>query len=158
MPEISHGDGSAECRLHAQDGCPKVPKESSMKCVSLILLILAGSANGQALKPVPAINEVDWRSSPLDLNLRGLNGERFRFRCPPGKVSESQVVGSGPYADGSSICPAAVHAGVLSAANGGVVTIEIRPGASGFVGSLAHYVQSVSYDAFWSGTFIVIKS
>src|SRR5579872_146093 len=27
--------------------------------------------------PAPAIHEIDWRTSPLDLNLRGQNGERF---------------------------------------------------------------------------------
>ena len=53
-------------------------------CV-LLLLVAAGTALAQPLAPVPAVHDIDWRSSPLDLNLRGLNGERFRFRCPPGK-------------------------------------------------------------------------
>ncbi len=122
----------------------------------VVLLILVAGASGQVPGPAPQIHDVDWRSSPLDLNLRGLDGERFRFRCPPGKPAAGQVVGSGPYADGSSICAAAVHAGALHAASGGVVMIEIRPGASHFVGSLAHFVQSQSYDAFWSGSFLVI--
>ena len=69
--------------------------------------------------PAPAVHEVDWRTSPLDLNLRGFNGERFRFRCPPGKAVPGQVIGSGPYTDGSSICAAGVHAGVIGAAGGG---------------------------------------
>jgi hypothetical protein len=108
--------------------------------------------------PAPATHEIDWRSTPLDLNLRGLNGERFRFRCPPGTPRPGQVTGSGPYTDGSSICAAGVHAGVIRAALGGVVTIEVRPGEPRYAGSLGHFVQSESYNAFWSGSFLVIAA
>jgi len=100
--------------------------------------------------------EIDWRSSPLDLNLRGLNGERFRFRCPPGKPAPGQVLGSGPYTDGSSICAAAVHAGVIHASGGGTVTIEVRPGQSHYAASLSHYIQSQAYEPYWSGSFLIV--
>jgi hypothetical protein len=108
--------------------------------------------------PSPAVQDIDWRTSPLDLNLRGFNGERFRFRCPPGKAAPGQVVGSSPYTDGSSICGAAAHAGVIRAASGGLVTIEMRPGETHYQASLSHYVQSEAYDQFWSGSFLVIAS
>jgi hypothetical protein len=88
--------------------------------------------------PLPAVHELDWRTSPLDLNLRGLNGERFRFRCPAGKPAPGQVIGSGPYTDGSSICAAAVHAGAIRAATGGLVTIEVRPGEAHYKIGRAH--------------------
>ena len=106
--------------------------------------------------PAPAVHDIDWGTSPLDLNLRGFNGERFRFRCPPGKAAPGQVIGSGPYTDGSSICAAAVHAGAIRAASGGLVTIEMRPGEAHYYASLSHYVQSLNYDRFWSGSFLVI--
>jgi hypothetical protein len=67
------------------------------------------------------------------------------------------VIGSGPYSDGSSICAAAVHAGTLHAANGGVVIIELRPGQAHYSGSLSHYVQSESYEPYWSGSFLVVN-
>lgn len=111
---------------------------------------------GGALAPAPAVHEIDWRSSPLDLNLRGLDGERFRFHCAPGKPLPGQVLGSGPYTDGSSICAAGVHAGVIRAASGGFVTIELRPGQKHYLGSLRHYVQSESYEPYWSGSFLVV--
>lgn len=123
------------------------------------LLVRLASAPALAtgtIAPAPAVHEVDWRSSPLDLNLRGLNGERFRFHCPPGKALPGQVVGSGPYTDGSSICAAAVHAGVIRTASGGFVTIELRPGQTHYVGSLRNYVQSEDYEPYWSGSFLVI--
>jgi hypothetical protein len=112
---------------------------------------------GAAQAPTPVL-EIDWRTSPLDLNLRGLNGERFRFHCPPGKAAPGTVTGSGVYTDASSICAAAVHAGVLHAADGGPVVIEVRPGESHYAGSVEHYVPSESYNAFWSGSFLIIAA
>ncbi len=123
-----------------------------MLCLSLTAWE-AGTAQAST-----AVLEIDWRTSPLDLNLRGLNGERFRFHCPPGKPAPSTVIGSGLYTDASSICAAAVHAGVLRAADGGLVAIEVRPGESHYPGSLEHYIRSESYDAFWSGSFLIIAA
>ena len=123
-----------------------------------VLMSLAGvlaPASG-TLAPAPVVHEIDWRTSPLDLNLRGLNGGRLRFHCPPGKPLAGQVLGSGPYTDGSSICAAAAHAGVIRAASGGLVTIELRPGQRHYVGSLHHYVQSEDYEPFWGGSFLVV--
>jgi LCCL domain-containing protein len=133
------------------------PGRLGLLCRLLTPLISAAALATATLAPAPAVHEVDWRTSPLDLNLRGFNGERFRFRCPPGKPVPGQVIGSGPYADGSSICAAAVHAGVLRAASGGLVTIEVRPGQTHYVGSVSHYVQSEDYEQFWSGSFLVIS-
>jgi len=128
----------------------------ALLCALLALGLPAAALTSATLAPAPTVHEVDWRTSPLDLNLRGLNGERFRFHCPPGKPAPGQVIGSGPYTDGSSICAAAVHAGVIRAASGGLVTIEVRPGQTHYLGSASHYVQSEDYEQFWSGSFLVI--
>jgi len=131
--------------------------QARLLCGLLAAAVPIGAALASAaLTPAPAVHEVDWRTSPLDLNLRGFNGERFRFHCPPGKPAPGQVIGSGPYTDGSSICAAAVHAGAMRAASGGLVTIELRPGQTHYVGSVSHYVPSESYEPFWSGSFLVI--
>jgi hypothetical protein len=128
--------------------------------VSILVIgaIFGLPAVAATLTPVPAVHEIDWRTSPLDLNLRGLNGERFRFHCPSGKAKPGQVVGKGPYTDGSSICAAAVHAGVIRAASGGLVTIELRPGEAQYEASWSHFIQSESYERFWSGSFLVIAA
>ena len=123
-----------------------------------LALVCGASLAAATPAPAPAVHEVDWRTSPLDLNLRGLNGERFRFRCPPGKAVSGQVIGSGPYTDGSSICAAAVHAGAIRAASGGFVTIEVRPGEAHYDATFMHYVQSEAYDRFWSGSFLVVAT
>lgn len=125
-------------------------------CVPLAATLPWLSVSAATLAPAPVVHEIDWRTSPLDLNLRGLNGERFRFKCPPGKAVPGQVIGNGLYTDGSAICAAAVHAGVIRAASGGLVTIEVRPGEPHYEASWSHYVQSGSYDAPWSGSFVVL--
>lgn len=99
---------------------------------------------------------LDWQTSPLDLDLRGMNGERYEFLCPPGKPQPSRVVGDGIYTDDSSICTAAVHAGVIYPKEGGSVAIEIRRGQEKYAGADRNYVQSNSYAGPWSGSFVVI--
>lgn len=101
---------------------------------------------------------IDWQTSPLDLDLRGMNGERYAFRCPPGKPAPSRVTGSGPYTDDSSICTAAVHAGLLHGKNGGEVVVEIRPGQSSYAGSEQNFVKSADSDRAWSGSFLVLRN
>lgn len=129
---------------------------AGLLCRLLLALTSVAALASTSLTPAPAVHEVDWRASPLDLNLRGFNGERFRFHCPPGKPAPGQVIGSGPYTDASSMCAAAAHAGVIRAASGGFVTIEMRPGQTHYVGSISHYVQSEEFNEFWSGSFLVI--
>ncbi|HEX3429657.1 MAG TPA: LCCL domain-containing protein [Rhizomicrobium sp.] len=114
-----------------------------------------------ALVPMPAAVakpplSIDWRTSPLDLDLRGMNGARYHFLCPPGKPLESLLTGSGPFTDASSICSAAAQRGVIQATAGGPVTIEIRPGLSGYTGSMRNFIRSNSYAARWEGSFVVI--
>jgi hypothetical protein len=124
--------------------------------VAIALNLLFG-VTGWAASAPHSVSQIDWRTSPLDLNLRGLNGERFRFLCPPGKAPAGQPVGSGPYTDGSSICAAAAHAGVLHPSAGGNVLIEIRAGQTHFAGSLSNYIQSSGYEAYWNGSFVVVR-
>jgi len=52
---------------------------------------------------------------------------------------------------------AGVHAGVLRAATGGVVTVEVRPGRRHFRESTRHYVHALAYDGFWGGSFVVLR-
>lgn len=124
-----------------------------------VAVLAAATALAWALLSAPAsageVRDIDWRTSPLDLNLRGLNGERFRFLCPPGKVAPGLVVGTRLYADNSAICAAAAHAGVLRPSVGGLVGIEICPGSSRYRGSNHHFVMSGAYDGPWGGSFIV---
>lgn len=74
-------------------------------------------------------------------------GEHFTYYCPPfdsskGYIEGSNLYGTDLYSDDSGICGAAVHAGVITPASGGVVTIEIRPSPGTYTGSTRNGVTS----------------
>jgi hypothetical protein len=79
------------------------------------------SETGESDEIVP----IAWDTSAS--SFKGDPGRTYKFECPKGG-SVSAVYGSDVYADFSSICTAAVHAGIINLANGGEVTVEYRPG------------------------------
>jgi hypothetical protein len=126
--------------------------------IALAALAAAPVAGAQGAGWMRAAVPIDWQTSPLDLDLRGMNGERYAFACPAGKPQPARVTGSGPYTDDSSICTAAVHAGALHARDGGFVTIEIRPGEARYAGSERHYIHTSGTTGAWSGSFVVLDA
>lgn len=83
---------------------------------------------------------------------RGKVGERVTYECEPAGVVGS-VWGSNPYTDDSSVCTAAVHAGLIQIGAGGRVEIEIAAGSAQYLGTEANGVKSASYGAF-EGSFV----
>jgi hypothetical protein len=79
-------------------------------------------------------------------------GARFAYTCPANGEPGS-VWGTGVYTDDSSVCTAAVHAGLITLAGGGSVTIEMRAGESSYSGSTRNGITSSSYGA-WVGSYV----
>jgi hypothetical protein len=94
--------------------------------------------------------QANWGTNAV--SHRGENGQRFSYSCPPGGAP-GNVWGTDVYTDDSSICTAAVHAGLITLANGGTVTIEMRPGQSSYAASRRNGVGSSSYGE-WSGSYV----
>lgn len=128
-----------------------------MRALIALTLIasLAVCQRPHAAAPFPVI---DWRTSPLDLNLRGMNGKAYPFRCPAGKPVPESVTGSGVYTDASSICAAATHAGAIDAQRGGPVMIQILPGEGDYRGSTQNFIRSADYAHTWGGSFAVLSA
>ncbi len=82
---------------------------------------------------------------------RGQNGTNIAYTCPKAGILGS-VYGTGVYTDDSSVCSAAVHAGLITLAAGGKVTIKILPGRASYLGSTRHGVTSSSWGAY-SGSY-----
>lgn len=116
---------------------------------SILLLIIQLTTYGQQ-----GIIQGSW-TTQAD-TYRGRNGERFTFQFPPGGTISGRLWGTNLYTDDGSIATAAVHAGYITAADGGTVTIEIKPGAASYQGSVQHGVTSKDYGTF-SGSFIIIS-
>ena len=87
---------------------------------------------------------------------RGKTGEQVEVDCAPGGPIGA-VWGTDTYTDDSSICTAAVHAGVITVAKGGKVTIEIADGRSSYEGSAANGVTSTDYGPF-AGSFTFVET
>lgn len=104
--------------------------------------------------PTPA-GTTALRWSDDATQFRGRDGERVGVFCPPGGTA-SAVWGSGTYTDDSSICTAAVHAGLATFDEGGAFTLDVMPGRRRYRGSSAHGVTTLDFAAF-PGSFALTR-
>ncbi len=101
------------------------------------------------------VTQINWRSNAVDY--REQIGTEFRFGCPElGLGSFTRVWGTDVYTTDSSICSAAVHAGMITDA-GGAVAIQIVDGRSVYDASERHGVSSLNYGP-WNTSFIFIEA
>lgn len=70
--------------------------------------------------------------------------------CKASQTRIGSVWGTVDYTDDSSICRAAVHAGVISA-SGGTIRITIRTGLNSYRGSSAHGIKSSHWKKYPRG-------
>ena len=94
---------------------------------------------------------VEWNENAPQY--RGQTARRVTVICPPGGTP-SAVYGTGVYADNSSVCGAATHAGVIGTTSGGVVNLVIAAGMSAYQGSTQNGVTSQQSGPF-AGSFSV---
>lgn len=103
-------------------------------------------------EPADDVDETDvpeWRRTAVPY--RGDIGETVDFECTP-DGEPFTVWGTNIYTDDSSVCTAAVHAGLITFEDGGTVTVQIGEGEDGYIGSLANDVESFDYGS-WGGSF-----
>ncbi len=75
-------------------------------------------------------------------------GQRFTAKCKPANVDDlnETVFGTDTYPSNNSICVAAVHAGLIDR-DGGVVTVQLNPGAAEYAGSSRNGIDTESLPA-----------
>jgi hypothetical protein len=99
----------------------------------------------EELKPTPDnkdtedITPIAWETTAS--GFKGEQGQTYKFRCPE-KGTVYSIYGSDVYTDYSSICIAAVHAGLFTLEQGGVITIEYRPGRSTYGSTVRNGIKS----------------
>ena len=124
---------------------------------ALVLAVPLAAARVEPSAPEQARRAVDdatWEATAVAY--RGRNGERFVYTCPSYGTART-VWGTDVYTDDSSVCTAAVHAGRITLAGGGTVTIEIRSGQQSYPGSARNGVTSSSWGS-WVGSFVVVEA
>ena len=119
-------------------------------CAGAVLLVVIIAAAGFGRAPQQTIT---WETRADSLG--GQNGQQFSLVCPGNGTLSSRVWGTDVYTDDSSICTAAVHAGLITAGSGGLVVIELRPGLRAYSSSARNGVTSRSYEA-WRASFAFV--
>jgi hypothetical protein len=102
----------------------------------------------------PGIGEGGKTWSDNATRFRTWIGARFAYTCPP-NGTPGNVWGTDVYTDDSSVCTAAVHAGLITLARGGRVVIEMRGGQDSYRGTKRNGIESQSYPA-WPTSFVII--
>jgi hypothetical protein len=118
---------------------------------SYVFVGTAGPSPTPTPTPVPSSGTIPWNKHVTDL--RGQNNRTFRFTCPANGSLAASIWGTDTYTDDSAVCVAAVHRGLITAASGGTVTIEIRPGLENYRGTTRYGVTSRGYGS-WSGSYV----
>ncbi len=145
--------GTLTLRIESPDRLVKI--SSSMAYGESVWTRIGGSTASPSptAPPAGAATPASWGSQADPW--RGQNGRRETLACPGGGPTGGRLWGTDTYTDDSSICLAAAHAGLITAAAGGTVTIEIRPGQPSYTGSTRNGVTSNGYGA-WGGSFAFV--
>ena len=115
---------------------------STLACVAS--LVIAAPLRAQQLQL-----RAEWGANVTEY--RGQIGRRVTVVCPAdGKVGN--VYGTNTYTDDSSVCTAAVHAGVITLREGGVVTMVVGPGLRAYEASTKNGIESRRFGP-WQGSF-----
>ena len=91
------------------------------------------------------VTPIDWDTSPG--GFKGEIGQTFKFRCPEDGTAHT-IYGSDVYTIDSSICTAAVHAGIITLEGGGDVTVEIRPGRQLYGSTTRNGIKSSTWGPY----------
>lgn len=121
-------------------------------------VVMGGAPTAIALDLLPAPAELP-ETTPIETISWSFTANRYRdrlgdevsFFCPPNGAA-NRVWGSDVYADQSSICTAAVHAGLITLDEGGAIAIRIHPGQDTYRGSTQNEITSGDFGQ-WPGSF-----
>lgn len=103
---------------------------------------------------VEPVEEISWSDTARQFSANV--DQDFRLRCPEGGTI-GNIYGTDIYTSGSSICSAAVHAGIINAKDGGIVKIRSLGSQDFFNGTARNGVTSGRYGSD-GGSFTFIDS
>jgi len=114
-------------------------------------LALASIGPAQATQDVSEeIPVIEWDTTLVTFQFDNdkFIGQRFTAKCRPANVDDisETVYGTDIYPSNNSICVAAVHAGLIDR-DGGIVTVQLNPGADEYVGSSRNGIETASLPA-----------
>jgi hypothetical protein len=91
------------------------------------------------------ITPIAWDTTAS--GFKGEPGQTYTFQCP--EEGTAQIIwGSDVYTHDSSICTAAVHAGLITLERGGKVTVEFRPGRLTYGSTVRNGIKSRTFGEY----------
>jgi hypothetical protein len=124
----------------------------SIRATTLFVLLTIGAAGCSDSPIAPEeVTAIGWGATARQVE--GEVNDRHVFVCVAGGTPAT-VWGDGVYTDDSSICTAGVHAGVITLAAGGRVTIELRPGQDTYTAATRNGITTRLYTE-WPRSFVV---
>lgn len=93
------------------------------------------------------VGRVDWNTKATGL---ALASRPVTVECPPNGTIQT-IYGTDQYTDDSSICTAAVHAGLITLKGGGQVAVESTPEQAAFPASVRNGIGSREYGSWPNG-------
>lgn len=113
---------------------PRTPRSLFAMAAGAALLGLLVSTSAEASAPEP----LEWKTAlkHFQIDSDKFVGQRFSFSCPtrPAGLEMPEIHGTNVYPSTTPLCPAALHAGMLSS-KGGRITVQLNPGLDGYAGS-----------------------
>jgi hypothetical protein len=128
-----------------------LPRDLFLLCASSLLILGVAST---ALAQQPMIVADDGTRAG---GFGSQPGKIVTFVCPSTLTLNQDIWGTDVYLDESSICKAAVHAGVLKPGTSGQVTIRTGPAVESFESSERNGVTSLSYGP-WHSTYVFVPN
>ncbi len=139
-------EGTLECEINSEQST-HVPSEDRLREMRYLLDEIRKDSTKLRGSQSDGVRNLCWTNVGYEIE----SGRHTLF-CPPNPTKAPvsfdervpKVYGTKTYHNHSLICPAAVHAGVITFESGGVVTLEFRPGRESdtYTGSTRNGVTS----------------
>jgi hypothetical protein len=124
-------------------------KTTAIAIAAVGIAICFGIAPANANDTV-AVPEIEWTETlnKFQFDADKFIGQRFSAKCMPARTKDMKaaVQGTDVYPSDNSICLAALHAGKLTK-DGGVVTVQLNPGAPAHTGTKRNGVETAGRPA-----------
>ena len=105
------------------------------------------SAAQSAQSTSAEIPEIEWDTTLVTFQVDSdkFIGQRLTAKCKPANADDldETVFGTDTYPSNNSICLAALHTGLIDK-DGGIVTVQLNPGATEYTGSSRNGVETAS--------------
>lgn len=144
--------GAAVASAPAGNAYPSLPPGPAAASPAAAAAVSASASPAAAAVGAGSANEaaIEVGCTYVGSQMSGPSGMRKLLNCPAGCFDRGWIWGTDHYTNDSTICNAAIHAGVIPA-EGGNVIVTREEGRPAYRGSRRNGIESSDYGEFASG-------